>query len=254
MRTFAKPCLRKSLKLVNSALGVAGIAIILYSLWMIRVWQRDAEASSFDDHPSAFPWFIHAFLSIGIALCAIACLGHVAADTANPHCLAFVSFILMNFTCSSPPLSVGDLVSAQFLSSAILDLYSIAATLSSHVMHKYMVLIFLLLLLETGILADVFLNSDWEKDFPKDPSGRFDDFKDYVKSNQDVCQWICLLIITAQGASILFATVLRTLGTDQGTDNVMHGEYPPLLYPPVRPFAYCDPEMYPANKDWEYVK
>ncbi|KAK3005378.1 hypothetical protein RJ639_016791 [Escallonia herrerae] len=207
MRTTAKPCSRMSLKLANSALGVAGIAMILYSLWMIRVWQRDAEGSSFDDHPSAFPWFIHAFLSVGITLCAIACLGHVAADTANPHCLAF-----------------------------------------------HMVLIFLLLLLETGIIADVFLNSDWEKDFPKDPSGTFDDFKDFVKSNQDVCQWVCLLIITAQGASILFATVLRTLGTDQGTDNVTRGEYRPLLYPPVQPFVYGDPEMYPANKDWEYVK
>ncbi|KAK2976766.1 hypothetical protein RJ640_030116, partial [Escallonia rubra] len=250
MRTFAKPCLRMSLKLVNSALGVAGIAIILYSLWMIRVWQRDAEGSSFNDHPSAFPWFIHAFLCIGITLCAIACLGHVAADTANPHCLAFVSFILMNFTCSSPPPSVGDLVSILFLSSAILhSRYSL-----SHVMHKYMVLIFLLLLLETGIIADVFLNSNWEKDLPEDPSGRFNDFKDFVKSNQDVCQWIFLLIITTQGASILFATVLRTLGTDQGTDYVTHGEYRPLLYPPVQPFVYGDPEIYPANKDWEYVK
>ncbi|KAG5536788.1 hypothetical protein RHGRI_024276 [Rhododendron griersonianum] len=68
--------------------------------------------------------FIHAFLRIGIALCAITCLGHIAAHTANHHCLS----------C----------------------------------------------------------------DFPEDPSGRFDDFDHFVKSNFDTCKWIGWLLVLAQ--------------------------------------------------------
>ncbi|XWS12667.1 hypothetical protein CRYUN_Cryun37aG0109900 [Craigia yunnanensis] len=62
----------------------------------------------------------------------------------------------------------------------------------------YMVIISVLLLVETGIAADVLLNSDWEKDLPEDPTGRFYDFKEFVQSNIDIFQWIGLLIILGQ--------------------------------------------------------
>lgn len=89
---------------------------------------------------------------------------------------------------------------------------------------KYMVVIFLLLLLESAMAADILLNSDWEKvtltsfltnylvysknvnwfhvlykqDLPDDPTGRFHDFKEFVKSNFDIFKWIGSSIILAQ--------------------------------------------------------
>lgn len=87
----------------------------------------------------------------------------------------------------------------------------------------------LLLLLETAIAADILLNSEWEKvpicssqilssmtitrkkiiigfhvidllyqDLPDDPTGRFHDFKEFVKSNFDIFKWIGIWIISAQ--------------------------------------------------------
>uniref|UniRef100_A0A5B6YU76 Putative Tetraspanin family protein isoform 1 n=1 Tax=Davidia involucrata TaxID=16924 RepID=A0A5B6YU76_DAVIN len=213
MVRVAKRCHQSSLKLVNLTIGMLGIATILYSVWMIRVWQRDMEDSSIDDYNSTFPWFIHAFLGIGVTLCAITCLGHIAADTANAYCLS----------C-------------------------------------YMVVIFMLLLLETATIADVFLNSDWEKDLPEDPTGRFDDFKDFVKSNFDICKWIGLLIILAQGFSILLATVLKTLAPDHETNYDSDDNYAPsrpglpLLNPHAQPLPFGDPHFAFKDEAWKTNK
>ncbi|KAI3456277.1 hypothetical protein Pfo_012940 [Paulownia fortunei] len=113
---MVKKCLKSSLKLLNSSMGLGGIAIIIYGVLMIRVWQPDEEGSSSDQF--TIPWFFHAFLGVGIALCAITCLGHIAAQTANTYCLS----------C-------------------------------------YIIIVLLLLVLETVIMADLFLDPNWGKGF-----------------------------------------------------------------------------------------
>ncbi|KAI5657064.1 hypothetical protein M9H77_25857 [Catharanthus roseus] len=96
-----KKCLQFSLKLMNATMGVVGIAMITFSVLMIRVWQRDSAKGSSDDHYTcALPWFIHVFIGIGIALCGITCFGHFAAHTANHSCLSSVSFFPQTFTIS----------------------------------------------------------------------------------------------------------------------------------------------------------
>lgn len=187
-----------SLKIANLTIGLMGIAMLIYGIWMIRVWQRDAANSPSSPDYAQFPWFIHAFLGVGTALCAITCLGHIAANSANSCCLSFYIFI-----------------------------------------------IFVLLLSEIAITADVFLNSDWEKDLPEDPSGRFDDFKDFVNSNKDVCQSIALLCVLTQGCCILLATMLRTLGKVKENSHENESEpSAPLLYPP---------ELTPNSSPYPYV-
>lgn len=56
MARIARACMQSVLKIVNLIVGVAGIAMILYSFWMARVWQRDTEGSSFVDFNSTAPW------------------------------------------------------------------------------------------------------------------------------------------------------------------------------------------------------
>ncbi|BBH00873.1 Tetraspanin family protein [Prunus dulcis] len=69
----------------------------------------------------------------------------------------------------------------------------------------------------TAMTADILLNSDWEKDLPYDTTGKFHDFKDFVKSNFDMFKWIGLLIVLAQGFSILLALALRSVEPNQGS-------------------------------------
>lgn len=56
MARIAITCLQSFLKAVNLVAGIVGIAMILYGIWMIRVWQRDMEEQSFDDFSSTAPW------------------------------------------------------------------------------------------------------------------------------------------------------------------------------------------------------
>ncbi|KAG5536789.1 hypothetical protein RHGRI_024276 [Rhododendron griersonianum] len=43
-----------------------------------------------------------------------------------------------------------------------------------------------------------YIRDSTQKDFPEDPSGRFDDFDHFVKSNFDTCKWIGWLLVLAQ--------------------------------------------------------
>ncbi|KAK2985502.1 hypothetical protein RJ640_008675 [Escallonia rubra] len=93
MGRMARSCIRSLLKLVNSLIGMIGIGIILYALWMFRVWHRHM------DGPSPAPWFIYTFLGLGVTLCVVTCSGHIAAETANGCCLYFyMVFVFLLFT------------------------------------------------------------------------------------------------------------------------------------------------------------
>nr|CAN83474.1 hypothetical protein VITISV_004797 [Vitis vinifera] len=214
MGRIFRSCMQSILKLVNSIIGMVGIAMVMYALWMIRVWNRHM-----DDYDSRAPWFIYTFLGLGATLCLFTCFGHAAAETANGCCL-----------------------------------------------YVYMMYIFFLLILEAGVTADVFLNHDWEEDFPEDPTGSFHEFKNFVRSNFEICKWIglsilfvqmqncfCLRIyvfispiiwfllvdLPSQGLSILLAMVLKALGPHQYYDS--DDEYAPTRAPLLRNAVHPPP-------------
>lgn len=171
MGRLIRGCLQSLLKLVNSLIGMVGIAMILYALWMIMDWHRHVDHDhhfptpfpGHDDPPA--PWFMYSFLGLGITLCVITCSGHIAAETANGCCL-----------------------------------------------YCYLVFVFLLFILEAAVTADILLNSDWEQDFPIDPSGDFNKFKDFVRMNFEMCKWIGLSVVCVQGLCMLLAMILKALG------------------------------------------
>ncbi|CAL9119671.1 unnamed protein product [Musa acuminata var. zebrina] len=171
MGWWVRSCLQSVLKMVNSMIGLTGMGMILYALWMLRSWYKHLDGTSFGVSGSTPPWFIYTFLGLGISLCLITCVGHIAAETANSYCLS----------C-------------------------------------YMVFVFLFITLEAAITAFIFLNRDWEEDFPEDPTGEFNELKNFVKSNFEMCEWIGLLVVATQALSIFAAMVLRALGPDSGTD------------------------------------
>ncbi|PQQ04492.1 tetraspanin-19 [Prunus yedoensis var. nudiflora] len=168
-----RTCVQSILKLVNSVIGMVGLAMIMYSLWLIRSWQKNMGHLSFDhSHHHPIPWFIYTILGLGITLCVITCSGHIAADTANGCCL-----------------------------------------------YSYMVFVFLLLMLEAGVAADIFLNHDWE-----------------------------------EGLSLLLAMILKALGPHQyyDSDDEYVPERVPLLKNAVLPPPYVigDPVYGSKNDAW----
>ncbi|BAT90153.1 hypothetical protein LR48_Vigan08g107300 [Vigna angularis] len=205
-----RSCIQSILKLVNSVIGMAGLAMILYSAWMIRVWQREMGDLPFghdsDDYPP--PWFIYTFLGLGAVFCVVTCLGHVAAETANGCCL-----------------------------------------------YLYMVFVVLLLMLEAALTVDVFVNQDWEKDFPKDPSGSFDQFKNFIRSNYEMCKWVGLFLVSVQGLSLLLAMILKALGPHQyyDSDDEYTPDRVPLLKNAPPQYVVVDPGYAHGNETWNRV-
>ncbi|XP_062107340.1 tetraspanin-19 isoform X1 [Humulus lupulus] len=207
MGRMVRSCFQSILKLVNSVIGMLGIAMILYSLWLIRVWQRQMDEFPFVDFDNPVPWFIYTSLGLGIALCVITCSGHVAAETTNGCCL-----------------------------------------------YLYMLFVFLLIMVEAAVTVDVFINRDWEGDFPEDPSGSFDQFKAFVRLNFNICKWIGLSIVTVQGLCLLLAMILKALGPDQyyDSDDEYTTDRVPLLPNSAHPPTYVvgDPVYGSNSASW----
>ncbi|CAD6259050.1 unnamed protein product [Miscanthus lutarioriparius] len=55
---------------------------------------------------------------------------------------------------------------------------------------------------------------------PLTTSGKFEDFKDFVRSNFEICEWVGLSVVAAQFSGVInhSGMVLRTLGPDRETD------------------------------------
>ncbi|XP_076906675.1 tetraspanin-19-like [Bidens hawaiensis] len=87
-----------------------------------------------------------------------------------------------------------------------------AETANGCCLYCYLVLVVFLIMLEGAVTMDVFLNRNWEEDFPKDPSGNFNEFKDFIKENFDMCKWVGLSIVSIQGLCAVFTLVLKGLG------------------------------------------
>ncbi|XP_073112623.1 tetraspanin-19 isoform X1 [Elaeis guineensis] len=208
MGRMARSFLQSLLKLVNSVIGLVGMGMILYSFWMLRVWFRQVGTFWAAGPGSTPPWFIYTFLGLGVTFCLITCSGHVAAETANGHCLS----------C-------------------------------------YMVLVFLLVMLEAAVTADVYLNRDWQEDFPEDPTGRLNDFKNFVRRNFEMCKGIGLVIVAAQASSIFLAMMLRALGPDCGSYYDSDDDYVPARLPLLKnhvqhtPYV-ADPHVSSRNDSW----
>ncbi|KAL2466477.1 Tetraspanin-19 [Abeliophyllum distichum] len=206
MARMARSCIQTLLKVVNSGIGMVGIAMIIYALWMLRVWQRHLGPDSAPNAP--IPWFIYSLIGLGASLCVITCSGHIAAETANGCCL-----------------------------------------------YIYMVFIFTLLVLEAAVTADVFLNRNWEEDFPDETTGNLDELKDFIKDNFDICRWIGLTVVGLQGLSMLLAMILKALGPHSETYYESDDDYTPdrvpLLKNYVPPHSYVsDPLYQPKNDSW----
>ncbi|KAK4418465.1 Tetraspanin-18 [Sesamum alatum] len=198
------------LKFLNFLQAFVGVAIIVYSAYMLNQWHHhhhqlppphesgaqlptdvitplNFASAVISSHDDAFrfnslslpaPWFIYAFMGIGILVCCITCIGHVGAEAVNGCCLCF-----------------------------------------------YAVLMTIFILLEAGLVAFIALDHHWEKDIPFDPTGELDNLRTFIQDNVDVFKWVGITVIVLQVLSLLFAIILRSLVSGPREDDDLEGEY-----------------------------
>lgn len=57
MARIVKSCIQSLLKMVISVMGMVGIAMILYALWLIRIWRKHMDELPFgDEYDGPAPW------------------------------------------------------------------------------------------------------------------------------------------------------------------------------------------------------
>ncbi|KAI3742010.1 hypothetical protein L1987_59689 [Smallanthus sonchifolius] len=93
-RTCCHSCLAFILKFLTLFQLFVGISIILYSAFMLNQWNKQLpESSDSMINGSHSPWFIYAFMGLGVMLCCISCTGHIAAEVINGCCLRFYAIL-----------------------------------------------------------------------------------------------------------------------------------------------------------------
>nr|XP_043622224.1 tetraspanin-18 [Erigeron canadensis] len=97
------------LKFLNLFQLFLGFSIILYSVYILHHWNNHLfpDSSVVSDqliiHHLSFtdgtisgnnsPWFIYAFMGLGVTLCCVSCTGHIAAESINGCCLSFYTLL-----------------------------------------------------------------------------------------------------------------------------------------------------------------
>jgi len=90
-----RTCIIWGLKIINSIFILVGIAMISYSLWMLKQWYVTEQIQMVLHGAPARPWFIYTFLSMGMILCFVTFIGHIAIETINRNYLAIYIFSLL---------------------------------------------------------------------------------------------------------------------------------------------------------------
>ncbi|CAL9205741.1 tetraspanin-20-like [Musa acuminata AAA Group] len=84
-------CLAFLLKFFNFLQAFVGISILIYSLWLLNLCRRHDFPLDVDHLPA--PWFVCVSMGVGICLCLITFIGHVAAEAINGCCLCFFTML-----------------------------------------------------------------------------------------------------------------------------------------------------------------
>lgn len=119
------------LKFLNFLQAFTGVSITVYSFYMLNQWQRRRAAPpaapspqfpaaqlvnlvgvsdeiatlgfsfsglagdlNFNFNSLPAPWFIYAFMGVGVLLCCITCIGHIGAEAINTCCLCCYSLLI----------------------------------------------------------------------------------------------------------------------------------------------------------------
>lgn len=127
--------------------------------------------------------------------------------------------------------------------------YVVSNTKHNHLLSMYILFMFLLMVVESLITADIWLNDNWEEDFPKDYTKIFKNFVEFVENHPGKFKSLGLLVALSQVTSFILALLLRTLHLKSHRNIEDEEVILPFLSRQVQPPPYAighpDPQYYP---------
>ncbi|XWS17733.1 hypothetical protein CRYUN_Cryun33cG0092600 [Craigia yunnanensis] len=91
MTRCGRCCLQYAMKMVNLIMNFLGIAIIVYSLWLQKMWNDgSADLPPYPSLPK--PWFIYTCLGVGIAVCLSTLFSYMVSNCISSSILCIYIF------------------------------------------------------------------------------------------------------------------------------------------------------------------
>ncbi|KAH7669688.1 hypothetical protein IHE45_11G094800 [Dioscorea alata] len=75
----------------------------------------------------------------------------------------------------------------------------------------YAALVTILILFETGLVADLIYNKRWKEDLPYDTTGELSRLSAFIEENLDIVKWAVMTVVIIQSLSLLLALVVRVM-------------------------------------------
>ncbi|KAJ7527808.1 hypothetical protein O6H91_16G072000 [Diphasiastrum complanatum] len=205
------------LKFLNFLLILIGLAITLYSLWMLHQWSiqphQPVEPPSPGSQPDHLPYMTSGghqdlqsheektgfnFYQLGRPFSENKLEPHIQWHLlpkglpAPWFIYAFFGFgvIVLLITCTGH-------IAAEISSGCCLSCYSF--------------FLILLILVQAALATAIFFDHQWEEDIPDDPTGEFSKMKNFIEKNVDICKWVALGVVVVEVLSLLLALTLRPM-------------------------------------------
>ncbi|XP_038981427.1 tetraspanin-19-like isoform X3 [Phoenix dactylifera] len=71
--------LHHGIRVLNLVANFFGMGMIVYSLWLLKLWREGLVEEGASSSSLPRPWFIYAFLGLGIVACFNALIGHMVS-------------------------------------------------------------------------------------------------------------------------------------------------------------------------------
>ncbi|KAJ4805167.1 Tobamovirus multiplication protein 2A [Rhynchospora pubera] len=164
------------LKLLNLVLGILGLGMIGYGVYLLVEWIKLSSDSNSASVPPALllfvsndilkelekAWFIYAFIGIGVLLLIMSCFGCIGAATRNGCCLSFYSFLII-----------------------------------------------LLIVAELAVVAFIFLDHNWKDVIPADKTGNFEMIYNFLRKHWKIAKWVALGAVVLEALAFMLALAVR---------------------------------------------
>ncbi|KAI5076530.1 hypothetical protein GOP47_0008595 [Adiantum capillus-veneris] len=103
--------------------------------------------------------------------------------------------------------------------------YIAAATQNGCCLSCYSFFVGLVMIIELAMAAFIFFDDSWQEVIPDDSTGQLDSIESFIEDNLEILKWVALGIVVVQALALLFAVILRALGSSARKDYDSDDEY-----------------------------
>ncbi|KAI3990791.1 hypothetical protein MKX01_011699 [Papaver californicum] len=225
---FCRGYLAFHLKILNFLQTFLGVAIVIYSVWMLNRWNQHTHdikptppplAPSPQSSSSSSSLLLVNSENVDI-IRAQFIDNNLNLDYGAGIVSGFDGDVSTGFKKVPIPWFIYTTMGIGILVCSVTFIGLIAAeSVNGCCLCFYSLLNMVLILLEAIMVAFLVLDKRWAKDLPRDSTGELDSLRSFIDDNIDVCKWLGIAVVIIQALSLLVSLVLRAMVSTRDPDD-----------------------------------